>query len=769
LVLSARAASLALLVAALTALAPATSAFAQSDTDASEGTAGAPENGAAQLAPAQPSADEPGAGQPAAAPAIDLGMVVKGQFTDPAFEPIGSLDYTAPDQYNPQTDYHLYLEPSHWGAGLDRVTLTRHFDDVSDLVAANQQPGAAESQYVIQDKVDNATDMQMMSGRRLRSAAAVVLFVQIPGQDEQALPLFGSSALGRVWERAPDPHSHRYIAEIATEGGAGEVVLRVVREYQLEPGSYSVIVRQRVVNMWDRPLGVRLVQDGPINLQQDTSGYRLELRRVRTAWIEPNTGGTTGEPADIKADGKLRTLQWVVTRDETAATPGANKPDHDRLWPAQDVWGTPSGRLSWTAQTDRFFAGAVHALGEQTASPIAGGSSVVSPVLDPHQLPFADAVRAESVFAPAPNVPWTLMHRDSPRRLALRFRSVTHQLAPDEELNLDFALYFGPLDASALEEQTAPAVGLVRLAEVVVYNIGGPCAFCTFPLLGRGLLWILSLFHGFTGDWAISIILLVIVVRTALHPITKKSQVGLLRFGKQMQRLAPKQKAIQEKYKNDPVKLRQEVTKLMREEGVNPAGALGCLPMFLQTPIWIALYAMLFMKFDLRHEAGFYGVFQSLTGGSWEFLADLSRGDHFIPLPSALHFGLPLMGEITAFNVIPILMGVLFYVQQKYMTPPPSTEISPEMQTQQKLMKVMLVVMMPVIMYNAPAALTLYFMTNSVLGILESRYIRSHVDQLELELEEHGVKTVRQLKKKKAATRMGAAPLSEKKHFKKRK
>jgi YidC/Oxa1 family membrane protein insertase len=179
--------------------------------------------------------------------------------------------------------------------------------------------------------------------------------------------------------------------------------------------------------------------------------------------------------------------------------------------------------------------------------------------------------------------------------------------------------------------------------------------------------------------------------------------------------------------------------------------------MFLQTPIWIALYAMLYMVFDLRHQSAFYGG----------FLADLSRGDSLIPLPDAVHFTLPLMGTISAINVLPLLMGVLFFVQQKYMTPPPSAELSPEMKTQQKIMKVMLVVMLPVFMYNAPAALTLYFLTNSTLGILESRYIRSHVNQIESDLEEHGVKTVRELKKRKRVANK-ARPLSETKRFKDR-
>jgi YidC/Oxa1 family membrane protein insertase len=219
----------------------------------------------------------------------------------------------------------------------------------------------------------------------------------------------------------------------------------------------------------------------------------------------------------------------------------------------------------------------------------------------------------------------------------------------------------------------------------------------------------------------------------------------MLRFSKQMQALAPKQKAIQEKYKNDPVKMREETTKLMREGHVDYGAAMkGCLPPLLQTPIWIALYAMIFFTFELRHEAAFFGVVQWITGGRWSFLADLAEPDNFVSFRDAFGwdgFSIPLlsslMGPIQGLNILPLLLGVVFYIQQKYMTPPSTGQMTPEQEQQQKMMKVMTVVMFPVFMYNAPAALALYFMVNSSLGILESKWIRSHADQLEKKREAH--------------------------------
>jgi len=150
--------------------------------------------------------------------------------------------------------------------------------------------------------------------------------------------------------------------------------------------------------------------------------------------------------------------------------------------------------------------------------------------------------------------------------------------------------------------------------------------------------------------------------------------------------------------------------------------------MFLQSPVWIALYAMLYFTIDLRHEPAFFGLFQTVTGNAWHFLADLAEPDHFI------YFGgsgpkLPLFGTISGINILPLLLGVVFYIQQKYLTPPTAAAMTPEQESQQKMMKVMMVVMFPLIMYAAPSGLALYFITNSTLGILESRWIRSHAEK----------------------------------------
>ena len=81
---------------------------------------------------------------------------------------------------------------------------------------------------------------------------------------------------------------------------------------------------------------------------------------------------------------------------------------------------------------------------------------------------------------------------------------------------------------------------------------------------------------------------------------------------------------------------------------------------------------------------------------------------------------------------MPLLLGVVFYVQQKYMSPPPTPNMTAEQLQQQRIMKVMLVLMMPIFLYKAPSGLTLYIFTSTCIGILESKYIRAHINQIDL-------------------------------------
>ncbi len=287
-------------------------------------------------------------------------------------------------------------------------------------------------------------------------------------------------------------------------------------------------------------------------------------------------------------------------------------------------------------------------------------------------------------------------------------------------------VFAGPLEKSILaKDQPYRSLNMQGL---ILYQMSSFCAICTFQWLAHLLLAVLAFFdHWIVFDWGVAIILLVVCVRALLHPVTRRSQMGMQKFGKQMQRLKPEMDKLQKKYGGDKKKIQEEQMKLFRERGINPLQMLGCLPMFLQMPIWVALYAALYFSFDLRQEPAFWGVFQEFW--SWPFLADLASPDHFFwEAPEPFSF---FLWNVTGINLLPILMGVIFFFQQKYMTP--KTSMSPEQETQQKIMRVMMVVLFPVMLYSAPSGLTLYILTSSSIGIMESRHIRKQVDAMDLD------------------------------------
>lgn len=262
-------------------------------------------------------------------------------------------------------------------------------------------------------------------------------------------------------------------------------------------------------------------------------------------------------------------------------------------------------------------------------------------------------------------------------------------------------------------------------------------SYCTFDLLGRAMHWLVTTIFSFVGNYGLAIICLVIVVKTILHPLSKRGQLVMTRTQRGMARLKPKLDALNEQYKGDKQKLSAETFKLYREEGVSPAGPLmGCLPMFIQIPIWAALWSMLNTNVDIRHQPFML------------WMKDLTSPDALISLPPSWHFNIPLLGSmmggpITAFNILPIVMVATMYAQQKIMQkltqpehkPAPKLDaqgrpIPDPMEQQQKMMPYMMG-FMGFLFYNSPSGLNLYIWVNSLLGVVEQFQIRRVIKRME--------------------------------------
>ena len=579
------------------------------------------------------------------------------------FQPLGNLD--------PDGPYLLQVRFSKYGAGLHDVTLSRFYNTVK-----HQENYLLLQEQTIKTSSGAPVGMTPLAATWIRVNGKMVSLFSRPDPENPG------KARGDIWrETGPG----QFEAIIVDENGND--VLRIERRYRLKENSYDIALEQRLTNLTDKPLLAKLYQQGPVDPTHDTGVYGGDRRRIRFGFLLPPN----------RDPGRRYVLanEFLLDRRKLLTQSQRNK----RLWPNEKSL-KDGYTLSWLAMTNRYFAFVIHA-----------------PVSDKPDSP-RDFPIVESVY------PIVVGDSKTTNAAALEIQCRELQIEPGRVAREDMGVFAGPLDRKLLKDPQLPYKGL-GLDTLIVYRFG--CTWCTFQWLARFLLAFLGFLHTYIlHDWALAIMALVAVVRGILHPLTKRSQISMAKFGKQAQALKPKQEKIKQKYADDPKKQQEELRKLMQEEGINPANMLGCLPMMLQTPIWIALYAMLFYAIDLRQQPAFFGLFQKF--GNWSFLADLSQPDHFIQFASSVR--LPLMGDVSALNILPLLMGVIFFLQQKYMTPTTPTTSS-EQETQQKIMKVMMVVMFPLFLYNAPSGLTLYILTSSATGVLESRHIRKHIKELD--------------------------------------
>ena len=239
-------------------------------------------------------------------------------------------------------------------------------------------------------------------------------------------------------------------------------------------------------------------------------------------------------------------------------------------------------------------------------------------------------------------------------------------------------LFIGPKELDTLR---AVGKGLERAIDF------GYFGFVSIPFL-----YVLHFFHRFTGSYGLDIIILTVLIKLLMAPLTHKSFVSM----KQMQKLQPQMEKLKEKYGNDKEKLNKEIMELYRRNGVNPLG--GCLPMVLQFPVFIGLYNALSTPIELRH-------------APFLWIKDLSRPD-WESLPFAIggwHFGIP---------VLTILMGASMFIQQ-WMTP---TAGDPN---QRKIMLLM-PLMFTFMFVSFPAGLTVYWLVNNLLTIVQQYWINRH-------------------------------------------
>ncbi len=279
-----------------------------------------------------------------------------------------------------------------------------------------------------------------------------------------------------------------------------------------------------------------------------------------------------------------------------------------------------------------------------------------------------------------PDLVWE--DRETPEQtdISLVLESAPIVIPPGASMAQEFELFLGPKRPELLNPLDA----------------GGIITFGWFSIVAVGMVYLLNFFHhAFFLPYAFAIILLTLIVRACMFPITRKQAAG----AKKMKELQPKLQELKAKYAKEPEKFWQAQRELFRKHNYSPLA--GCLPLFLQMPIFLGLYSALSFDVDLR-----------MARFLW--VDNLAAPDQLFSFGGAL----PLLGW-THFNLLPIITICLWVVQQKMFMPPPASE---EQALQYKIMSYMMI-FIGFMIYRVPAGLCVYFITSTLWGISERKLL----------------------------------------------
>lgn len=289
---------------------------------------------------------------------------------------------------------------------------------------------------------------------------------------------------------------------------------------------------------------------------------------------------------------------------------------------------------------------------------------------------------------------------------SFRLKSPTLQLAAagteGDRLVQNYTIFAGP--------KQQPVLDAYRLGNTLVYG--------WFWFVAKPLVALLHFFRNYmVFNYGLAIILLTVLVRMAMFPLTKKQIASSLK----MQKIQPQLNALKEKYKDKPQEMMAAQRELWKKHKINPLG--GCLPLLIQMPIFIGLYKALSLDVNL------YGTPLFSEGIRW--CGNLAAPDSMIDWSafwnnagwSGFNLGQGMFALGPYFNLLPMLTIALFLVQQKYMMPPPSgTDAEQAQQRSMRRMMNIMMIVMGVMFFKVPSGLCVYFVASSLWALLERRF-----------------------------------------------
>lgn len=272
-----------------------------------------------------------------------------------------------------------------------------------------------------------------------------------------------------------------------------------------------------------------------------------------------------------------------------------------------------------------------------------------------------------------------------------------------------FRIFAGPLAKdilNAIDATYSNAITGYYPDYKAALSFQGIFAFISEPF-AKLMFILMQLFYKTTHSWGISIILLTLILRIMLYPLNAwaiKSQM-------KMQELGPKMQEIQKRFAKNPQKAKMEQMKLFREKGTNPL--MGCFPLFIQLPFLIGMYDLLKSSFELRGTVFIPGWIDNLTSPDIVF---------------SWNMPIPLIG--TEFHALPIIMGLVMFLQSKFSSgSPKDVSQMTDQQRQQKAISTIMPVIFTVIFYKMPSGLNIYYLFFSLFGILQQWYMNKRTNK----------------------------------------
>lgn len=485
-------------------------------------------------------------------------------------------------------------------------------------------------------------------------------------QQQQQLPLDDIYWKSFDRETAEDGSQTARFEALIEAKGTDEPVLKLVKTYKVTRGSYLSDCQVTIENLSEVKQQVRFNLAGPSGLGQEA--FRGDMRKVMAGF-------------------RVRDSQDQIVRVDLNRSKLAKAKSLDDVRLSE-----PNTDFLWAATVNKYFAAILVPLPDEGKDYCDWVTDKTGQFYNPDGDNKADS---------------------GDETIGLDFKIASNTLEPvgqdGSSKTYNFQLYLGPKDKGLFDRnERYRELGFVQTIDFMTCC----CPASIIYPLAFGILAIMKWMYGFIHNYGVVIIILVFLMRLIMHPITKKSQVSMSK----MSQLGPKAEEIKKKYAKNKTEMNKQLMALYKEQGASPI--MGFLPMMVQMPIWLALYSAVSTSIDLRG-AGFLPF----------WITDLSIPDAAWTFPRILT--IPLLNwKIESLNLLPILMGVAFYLQQKMM-PSQAASANPQMAQQQKMMKIMFPLLFPLMLYKLPSGVNLYIMTSTFAGVIEQHVIRKHIREKE--------------------------------------